>query len=59
MRQYHMTTLNPMFDGIINVGETEDKYDVAEGKLEDWGYSDWCEEEGYLSYDFELEEVSK
>ncbi|MBA2796576.1 hypothetical protein [Streptococcus porcinus] len=39
--------------------DNEDPELVAEGVLESHGYSEFCDENGFYSYDFDLVEVSE
>ena len=47
-------------DGIeFTCTNNEDPDSVAIGLLESHGYSDFCDDNGFISYDFDLEEVLK
>ena len=46
------------FDGIeFTCDNNEDPETVAIGVLENYGYSEFCDENGYYSYSFDLLEV--
>ena len=59
MKTYEITyALNPEFIGIkFSVMEDEDPEEIAIKTIDANGYSEWCDENGYASYDFEFEEI--
>jgi len=59
IKTYEITeALGVEFIGItFVVNDGDDAGLAADTAMEESGYSDWCEENGYGSYDFEYEEV--
>ena len=53
-----INTQGCFFDGIeFTCDNNEDPETVAIGVLENYGYSEFCDENGYYSYSFDLLEV--
>ncbi len=55
-----INTQDGFCDGIeFTCNNNEDPESVAIGVLEGNGYSEYCEENGYYSYDFDLQEEAE
>lgn len=61
MKKYMVTNTQEGFcDGIeFTCKDSEDPELVAEGVLESYGYSEFCDDNGYYSYNFDLREVDE
>ncbi|WP_249630601.1 hypothetical protein [Streptococcus uberis] len=61
MKKYMITDTQEGFcDGIeFTCKNNEDPESVAEGVLESYGYSEFCDDNGYYSYNFDLREVDE
>ena len=61
MNKYMIINTHDGFcDGIeFTCNSNEDPESVAVGILENYGYSEFCDENGYCSYDFDLREEAE
>lgn len=51
-------TLSPEFEGLrVEAANEDEATEKAIDVLESHGYSIWCEENGFMSYDFQVREV--
>lgn len=61
MRKFVINNTHELFcdDIEFTCKDNEDPELVAEGVLESHGYSEFCDANGYISYDFDLQELWK